>query len=128
MAEDAFSLDSPVAFVVDGEAGDLPASQATPLAVVLTELLQNAVEHGYPEGSPGGTVKIVLRRDAAWLHVVVQDDGKGLPPGFSLEKTRSLGLSIARDLVQSQLQGTFTLTDEGGAKADLRIPIGAADV
>ena len=116
MAEDAtVSPEVPVQFSVEGTAGALPASLATPLAVVLSELLQNAVEHGYPEGSSGGRVRIALDNDGDQLHVVVQDDGRGLPAGFTIDRTRSLGLSIARDLVTSQMNGTITLTTTEGA-------------
>jgi len=111
MAEDAtLSPDAPVRFTVEGAAGELPATLATPLSVVLSELLQNAVEHGYPDGSRGGHVRIGLANDGARLEVVVQDDGKGLPAGFTIDRTRSLGLSIARDLVTTQMGGTITLS------------------
>src|SRR3712207_5997493 len=54
--ESLLSPDRPVRVVVEGDAGQLPARIATPLAVVLTELVQNAVDHGFPEDSRGGTV------------------------------------------------------------------------
>jgi len=124
MAEDAtLAPGVSVRFAVEGKAGELPASLATPLAVVLSELLQNAVEHGYPEGSSGGLVRIGLDNDGAELRVVVQDDGRGLPQGFTIDRTRSLGLSIARDLVISQMGGTITLFDEGGTTVVLDVPV-----
>ncbi len=124
MAEDAtISPDAPVRFTVKGAAGDLPATLATPLAVVLSELLQNAVEHGYPEGSGGGHVSIALANDGTRLKVVVQDDGKGLPSGFTIDRTRSLGLSIARDLVTTQMGGTITLSGSQGATVVLDVPV-----
>ena len=129
MAEDStISPDTPVAFKVEGSAGDLPASLATPLAVVLSELLQNAVEHGYPDGSPGGLVRVQLDSDGTSLHVVVHDDGRGLPPGFTIDRTRSLGLSIARDLVTSQMGGTITLSSDRGAKVTLVVPVPPPEV
>ncbi len=124
MAEDAtISPEVPVRFAVEGAAGELPASLATPLAVVLSELLQNAVEHGYPEGSSGGLVRVVLDNDGAVLHVVVHDDGRGLPSGFAIDHTRSLGLSIARDLVTSQMGGTITLSRSNGTRVALAVPV-----
>ena len=62
------SIDRPVRFAVQGDGGRIPAAIATPLSVVLTELLQNAVDHGFPEGSAGGDVIVQtrqLRRQAA---------------------------------------------------------------
>ena len=54
------SADRPVRFTVQGDGGRIPAAIATPLSVVLTELLQNAVDHGFPEGSSGGSVTVAL--------------------------------------------------------------------
>ena len=129
MAEDAtVSPEVPVRFSVEGTAGELPASLATPLAVVLSELLQNAVEHGYPEGSKGGLVRVLLDNVGGQLHVVVRDDGRGLPAGFTIDRTRSLGLSIARDLVTSQMGGTITLSSQDGATVALNIPVPAPEL
>jgi two-component sensor histidine kinase len=96
-----------------GEFGVLPSEQATTLAMVLTELLQNAVEHGY--GSPadgGGTGVVTVRvgRHGEVLEVTVDDDGRGLPEGFDLDSTTSLGLSIVRTLVESELGGELAIT------------------
>ncbi len=54
------SPDRPVRFTVSGDGGRIPAHTATPLSVVLTELLQNAVDHGFPEGGRGGEVVVLL--------------------------------------------------------------------
>src|SRR5436190_2693481 len=63
MVEDAFGTpERPVRCIVEGDVGDLPAHVATPLAVVLNELLQNAFDHAYPEGKDyeSGTVLLSL--------------------------------------------------------------------
>ncbi|MEO5678371.1 MAG: sensor histidine kinase [Acidimicrobiales bacterium] len=124
MAEDtSISPEAPVGFTVEGAAGELPATLATPLSVVISELLQNAVEHGYPDGSAGGQVRIELANDGVRLQVVVQDDGRGLPAGFTIDRTRSLGLSIARDLVTTQMGGTITMSNADGTRVLLDIPV-----
>jgi two-component sensor histidine kinase len=100
---------------------------ATPLAVVLSELLQNAAEHAFVEPQVGGglvgLVGIVLTRDEQALVAQVIDNGSGLPDGFSLEKTDSLGLSIVRDLVVSQLGGAMAMHTDGGTVVELRVPL-----
>ena len=130
MVEDGLvSAETPVRITVEGDAGDLPPEVATPLAVVLTELLQNAVEHGYPTPGRRGSVVVGLRNDGRELAVTVSDDGVGLPEGFSPSSSAGLGLSIVRTLVTSELGGAIAFrndTDRGGATVELRIPTHSA--
>src|SRR5690606_35946413 len=76
--------------------GVLAADVATPLAMVLNELLLNAVEHGFSEldGDERGEVVISAHRFRRQLHVTVADNGKGLPEGFTLDSADRLGLQI----------------------------------
>jgi two-component sensor histidine kinase len=109
------SPDRPVRFVVHGDGGRLPATIATPLSVVLTELLQNAVDHGFKDGvSGGGNVAVHLSRfvgDAKcpMLAVRVIDNGAGLDPDFDVATATGLGLSIVRTLVTTELGGTIAM-------------------
>ncbi len=103
------SPDRPVRFMVKGDGGRIPASIATPLSVVLTELLQNAVDHGFPEGSPGGAVTVRLVNSGQQLDLAVIDDGRGVDSGFKLEDATGLGLSIVRTLVTTELNGTISM-------------------
>jgi two-component sensor histidine kinase len=122
-------------FQVTGELGEVPADVATPLAVVLAELLQNAVEHAFADATwetggqgpggvdqpapvedasegptqPPGRIRVHLVNDLSALTLEVIDNGSGLPDGFDIDATQSLGLSIVRDLVRSQLEGTITM-------------------
>ena len=125
--ESVASPDTDLHFEVDGDAGYLPGDLATPLAVVLNELMQNAVDHAFPRGDAAlqGFVHIHLERQDGELVVDVDDDGVGLPEGFSLDDSFGLGLSIVQTLVTSELAGTIVL--EGGAErgthVQLRIPV-----
>ncbi|MHB8330151.1 MAG: ATP-binding protein, partial [Acidimicrobiales bacterium] len=107
------------------------ADVATPLAVVLAELLQNAVEHAFPTSDsedpeapgPAGRVDLALANDGYGLTIEVRDDGCGLPADFDIEKTSSLGLSIVRDLVTSQLGGMIGTASAGGTVVTIDIPL-----
>jgi two-component sensor histidine kinase len=103
------SIDRPVRFSVQGDGGRIPAAIATPLSVVLTELLQNAVDHGFPEGSAGGDVIVQLSNAEGKLRLTVVDNGRGVESGFRLEDATGLGLSIVRTLVTTELDGTITM-------------------
>ncbi len=108
-----------------GSFGQVPAAAATSLSLVLTELCQNAIEHGLGSGS--GTVTVTPTRSGDRLVIEVCDDGQGLPEGFTLEQvaTSSLGLSIVSTLV-SDLAGSFSLgprPDQAGSRAVVTIPL-----
>ncbi|MBE3015511.1 PAS domain-containing sensor histidine kinase [Microbispora sp. NEAU-D428] len=106
-----------------GSFGVLPAAVATPIAMVLTELLQNAVEHGFAHSS--GNVQVVVSRDADRLEFTVADDGRGLPEDFDLDATGSLGLQIVRTLVVGELSGRLGVArrEGGGTEVSLSIPV-----
>ncbi|MFL6130445.1 MAG: sensor histidine kinase [Mycobacteriales bacterium] len=109
----------------EGSFGVLAAHVATPLVMVLTETVQNAVEHGF-EDAGTGTVTVSARRANRRMEVVVADDGVGLPPDFSLPESDRLGLQIVRTLVQAELGGTIQVrprTDGRGTEAVLDVPL-----
>lgn len=106
----------------EGSFGLVQADTATALSLVMTELCQNAIEHGLLFG--GGNVVVRPTRRPGMLILDVVDDGEGLPEGFDLDNTDSLGLSIVRTLV-ADLNGTFELTNDPsgiGARARVSVP------
>jgi two-component sensor histidine kinase len=91
-----------------GSFGTVSSDAATPLAMVLTEVLQNAMEHGFPEGRSGSVEVRAAASEAGDLVIEVRDDGIGLPDTFDLASTASLGLSIVQTLV-AELGGTLDI-------------------
>ena len=123
MVADVAASDAPLTSSRTGRFGVLPSEVATPLAMVLTELLQNATEHAF-DGGPGH-VEVLVTHTADALEVQVCDDGRGLPESFDLERSGSLGLSIVRTLVESELGGSLRLGRgaSGGTDVKVRIPL-----
>ncbi|WAC90452.1 sensor histidine kinase [Mycobacterium sp. Aquia_213] len=123
---DVASVDRPIRINRVGDLGVLDSDRATALIMVITELVQNAIEHAFDPAAQEGSVTIRAERSARWLDVVVHDDGRGLPDGFSLEKSDSLGLQIVRTLVAAELDGTLGMREapRGGTDVVLRVPIG----
>lgn len=108
----------------EGTFGVLPAEIATPLVMVLNELLQNAVEHAFAPGADGEVV-IAVHRFRRQLHVTVADNGRGLSASFDLEASERLGLQIVRTLASGELRGSIELRQraEGGTEAVLVVPL-----
>ncbi|MEJ2868826.1 histidine kinase N-terminal domain-containing protein [Actinomycetospora sp. OC33-EN08] len=125
MMNDLVRAGAGVSLSREGRAGALPAVMATPLVLVVTELVSNALEHGFPTPQTSGSVRIVATRTASELRIDIVDDGAGLPDTFSLERAPGLGLQIVRTLVDSELGGTLSVRPDadGGTRAELRIPL-----
>jgi two-component sensor histidine kinase len=110
----------------EGSFGILPAEVATPLVMILNELLLNAVEHGLQGGQgPHGEVVVSVHRFRRQLHVTVADNGRGLPEGFDPEGGGRLGLQIVRTLATGELQASIELRGRtgGGTEAVLVVPL-----
>lgn len=101
-----------------GRFGTLPSEYATPLALALTELVTNAVEHGL--AGTEGDVEIVAERSAERLEVKVRDSGSGLPEG---QVGRGLGTQIVRTLIQGELSGTIDWHTLVGSGTEVTIDI-----
>lgn len=117
----------PIRIRLIGEGPVLSASRASSLAVVLNELVQNAVEHGYPDGSSGGTITVELVYSATRLTLRVYDDGVGLPPDFDLDRQAGVGLTIINTLVQGELGGELRVrpasSGQAGTVAELSVSL-----
>lgn len=110
-----------------GGFGAVPGDVATALAMVLAELIQNAAQHAYPPhahrqpSSPQGDRRLVVaaNRIRERLRVRVADNGVGMPA----EVEESLGLSIVRTLVESELNGTLSFASARGGGTTVTIEL-----
>jgi len=123
--------------ILKGSFGVVPAEVATSLAVVLSELVQNAVQHGFvtaPGSAPAtdaegmrpiGMVEVRASRTADVLTVEVVDDGVGLPAGFDLASSDQLGLQIVKTLVEHEMAGELSLESRHtrGTRAIIRLAV-----
>lgn len=124
LARDSDMIDLPIEVRTKGEVGDISGDVATPLALVVAELLQNCVEHGFiADDHKAPLIELSFLHGPTELEVTVHDNGAGFPQGFDIDRTRSLGLAIVRDLVQSQLGGSISVLNSDGAVVHLRIPL-----
>ena len=106
----------------DGEFGSLEPRIATPLALVMTELIHNALEHGLAEA--GSHLQISVNRTETHCEIKISDDGVGLPEEFNLLESSNLGLQIVRTLTENELKGDLSLwSSKQGTIAQLDFPL-----
>jgi two-component sensor histidine kinase len=123
VAETVTGPDRDLRLAVEGDAGMLPGDLATPLAVVLNELMQNAVDHAFTNGLSEGRVDVRLERGEDVVTMEVRDNGAGLPERFSLDTSRGLGLTIVQALVTGELGGSIEMRSDGGASVTVKVPV-----
>lgn len=128
MVAESLDSESGIKLTFGGGSVRLPAVSATPLALVLSELVQNAVWHAFPATTPvpGPRVDVSLCAVGSELRMIVADNGVGLPEDFDAERSTGLGLSIVRALVQTELGGQLQLSSqpEGpGTRVSVTVPI-----
>jgi two-component sensor histidine kinase len=99
----------------------LPARQATACALVINELLQNALEHGFKERQEGH-IRLMLEDEGDHVVVRVRDNGSGLPENFDIHNAESLGLQIVQTLVREDLKGSIEIHNGDGAEAVVTFP------
>jgi PAS domain S-box-containing protein len=104
---------SGVRLIQDLNQVSLPVNTAVPLALILNELVNNALKHAFPP-SHGGVVTVSLRSNAQdRLHLCVRDNGRGLPAGFDWRETHSLGLRLVQ-MLAGQLRADVEVTSGEG--------------
>jgi two-component sensor histidine kinase len=113
--------DRPVSFSVVGEPVQIGSHEATVLAIVLNETINNALTHGL--ASEGGRLEIQTWVDDAVVTVEIRDDGPAHQQAETLLVSSGLGLQIIRTLVTSDLEGEFDLLhNESWTVARVRFP------
>ncbi len=94
----------------------LIVDRAVPFGLILNELISNTLKHAYPDNWQGaGEVKIEIRQTREGLiRLEYHDNGIGLPKKFALDKVKSLGLKLVKNLVELQLEGTMEISVDKG--------------
>ena len=92
---------------------------AVPYGLLVAELVGNALKHAFP-GQLGGSVCVSLLREEGHVTLCVADDGVGLPAGFDITQSQSMGLQLASSLA-TQLGGSLQAHNEAGAVFTVQI-------
>jgi two-component sensor histidine kinase len=95
-----------------GEFGVFDNQRATPLALIITELIHNAIEHGLEVQGDELIVEIVRTPELTSVKVI--DNGVGLPVGFNIDSSSNLGLQIVKTLTENELKGKILIAPNNG--------------
>jgi two-component system, LytTR family, sensor kinase len=100
--------------------------------LIVQPLVENAIRHGISRRASGGTVTVTARRDANQVEIRVADDGVGLPPGWALETSSGMGLSVTRERIVSLHPGEtgrFSVRPRtgGGTEVEISLPLRFAE-
>ena len=101
--------------IVRADDCSLPISIAVPVGLIVNELLSNAMKHAFADRKEGKIEISLTASEGGRVHLTVSDDGVGLPPGFDINESKTLGLRLVKILSEDQLQGTLEVTSDRGA-------------
>ena len=111
--------DARIASVVRVDDYPFPISTAVPVGLIINELLSNALKHAF-SGRDEGKIEVSLTAsEGGRIDLTVSDDGVGLPAGFDIDKSKTLGLHLVKILSEDQLQGTLEVTSDGGVTFEI---------
>ncbi len=108
---------------VDIQLQDLNLDCCIACGLIINELTSNALKYAFENTTKGNLAIFLNKTDEKNGHLIVKDDGCGLPADFNIEGFESLGLKIVRILVQGQLNGHLTVTSENGAMFEIKFPL-----
>jgi two-component sensor histidine kinase len=98
---------------------ELETTLATPLGLIINEAVTNALKHAFPPPRRGTLTISLVSLASQQYQLTITDDGVGLPPGFDLKRSRSLGMVIIKGLSR-QLDGQLTVTAGDGVHLRLQ--------
>jgi len=103
---------------------ELPISidQASPLGLIINELLSNSLKYAFPDEGEGEIIVSMKKLDKE-LELTIEDDGIGLPEEFDLKNSKTLGLKLVRTLVENQLDGSIDMESNNGTKFTIKFNI-----
>ncbi len=102
-----------IQMTVEGADILLPSAQATSLALIINEIVQNAIEHGFGENYDEGFIEVLLHEQPKEVQITITNNGHALPEGFDARNAGSLGLQIVDSLARGDLNAAFTIVMHG---------------
>ena len=108
-----------IELILNLEKINLNLDVSIPAGLIVNELITNAIKHGFP-GDKKGTIFLDLKAENNTIHLVVKDNGIGIPVGIDYNNTNTLGLQLVNTLID-QLDGEIKFKSEKGKGTEVLI-------
>ncbi|MEG6521019.1 sensor histidine kinase [Desulfotomaculum sp. 1211_IL3151] len=120
---DMLPPDQNITIDVNGDVIYLASEQATPVAIVVNEIIQNSFKYAF-NNAINGKLTIDIEQNKGRVKIVIHDSGAGFPEGFDIAVNANLGLQITQALVGESLGGNITMYNDAGAVVEIDFPWG----
>jgi PAS domain S-box-containing protein len=97
-------------------------NQASPLGLIINELISNSLKYAFPDDRKG-EISVSIKKQDDKLELIVKDDGTGIPDKLDRENSNTLGLKLVRTLVENQLDGSIVMESKHGTKFTIKFNI-----
>ncbi|MFH2130242.1 MAG: response regulator [bacterium] len=119
-------LTAPDRIILKTDVDELPISlnKASPLGLIINELISNALKYAFP-GERKGEITVSVKKSSDQLALTIADDGVGMPEGLDWRNTNTLGLKLIRSLSEDQLGGTVDMESHNGTRFTIKFKLEA---
>jgi two-component sensor histidine kinase len=111
-----------VKFNTDSEEIKIGINQASPIGLIINELISNSLKYAFPNEREG-KIDVSMKKTDNELNLVIKDDGVGMPDDLDWKNSKSLGLKLVRTLVENQLDGSVDMESTNGTKFTIKFNI-----
>ncbi len=118
-----YSIGNKAQFEVKSENMMIRVKQASPIGLIVNELIANCLKYAFPDGREGEIVLELKLSNEIGVELAVSDNGVGIPEGFDLKTADSLGLKLVKMLTEGQLDGSIDMESKNGTKFTIKFNI-----
>lgn len=111
------TMNNGASFAFDMDQVKLNINQALPCSLILNELVTNSLKHAFKDDQ--GKIDIILKENNGTVHLIIKDNGVGLPDTFSLDKANTMGFTLVK-ILSGQLNGRLHISRDDGTQFHLQ--------
>jgi two-component sensor histidine kinase len=120
-----YSIGSKVNLLVESKNVLIGAKQASPVGLIVNELITNSFKYAFPDNQEG-EIKINLQKIENQIQLEYADDGIRIPEDYNWRNTKSMGLNLVKMLAENQLDGSIDMESNNGTKFTIKFNIDKA--